>query len=72
MATLKNILPAPVLMIVAGTLTVKAADVDVNGDGTYSFPKPQAVMPEMTEEMFVTLDVSGEGPRHATEIQAAA
>lgn len=59
-------------MIIAGTLTVQAADVDVNGEGTYNLPEPQAVMPEMTEEMFVTLDVSGEGPRHATEIQAAA
>lgn len=70
MANSKNILPAPALMIVAGTLTVQAADVDVNGEGTYNFPEPQAVMPEMTEEVFVTLDVSGDGPCPETEIQA--
>lgn len=54
-------------MIVAGATIGQAAEVDVNGEGTHSFPKPQAVMPEMTEEMFVTLDVSGDGPRHAIE-----
>jgi hypothetical protein len=71
MATSKNIiLPTLALMIVAGTATAQAADVDVNGDGMYSFPELQAAMPEVTEEMFVTLDVTGDGLLDATEIEA--
>ena len=73
MATSKNItLPALALVVLAGAATAQAADVDVNGDGMYSFPELQAAMPEMTEDMFVTLDVSGDGLLDAIEIQAGA
>ncbi|MFT4701987.1 MAG: hypothetical protein ACI9ND_000290 [Yoonia sp.] len=34
-------------MIVAGATIGQAADVDVNGEGTHSFPELQAAMPEM-------------------------
>lgn len=72
MTTSKNItLPTLALMVVAGSATAQSASIDVNGDGMYSFPEVQAAMPDMTEEIFVTLDVTGDGLLDATEIEAA-
>ena len=71
MTTSKNItLSVLALMVVAGATTAQAVNVDVNGDGMYSFPELQAAMPEMTEDAFVTLDVSGDGLLDGTEIEA--
>lgn len=44
------------------------ASVDINGDGMYSLPELQAVMPEMSEDQFATLDASGDGLLDAGEI----
>jgi len=40
----------------------------VNGDGMYSFPEVQAVLPEMTEDQFTTLDSTGDGLLDTDEI----
>ncbi len=44
--------------------------IDINADGMYSYAELQAVMPEMSEDTFSILDVSGDGLLDATEIEA--
>ncbi len=46
------------------------AAIDINADGMYSYAELQAVMPEMSEDTFSILDVSGDGLLDATEIEA--
>ena len=58
------------LAVLATPLVAQSADIDINGDGMYSFPELMAVMPEMTEEDFETLDTSGDGLLDAEEIDA--
>lgn len=65
------IAPLAVLTAVAGVAQAQDAAIDINGDGMYSYPELQAVMPEMTEDDFVALDVSGDGLLDADEIAAA-
>ena len=60
---------APLTLLVSAAFAQDAA-IDINGDGMYSFPEIQAVMPEMTEDQFTTLDVSGDGLLDADEIAA--
>ena len=57
--------------LVAGAATAQDAAIDVDGDGMYSFPELLAVMPEMTDAEFTTMDVSGDGLLDAVEIAAA-
>lgn len=69
--TTKLLTPLAVLTVMAVPAFAQDAAIDVNGDGMYSFPELQAVMPEMTEEDFTTLDVSGDGMLDTDEITAA-
>ncbi|MEY1555200.1 hypothetical protein AB3Y40_06150 [Yoonia sp. R2331] len=70
--TAKTILTLPVaLVLMALPAIAQDAAIDVDADGMYSFPELQAAMPEMTEEDFTTLDVSGDGLLDADEIAAA-
>ncbi|MDX8349684.1 MAG: hypothetical protein AAFP85_00095 [Pseudomonadota bacterium] len=69
--TTKLLTPLAVLTVLAVPAFAQDAAIDVNGDGMYSFPELQAVMPEMTEEDFTTLDVSGDGMLDTDEITAA-
>ncbi|MEL6682481.1 MAG: hypothetical protein AAFQ09_07525 [Pseudomonadota bacterium] len=69
--TTKLLTPLAVLTVLAVPAFAQDAAIDVNGDGMYSFPELQAVMPEMTEEDFTTLDVSGDGMLDTDEISAA-
>ncbi|MDX8352189.1 hypothetical protein [Cognatiyoonia sp. IB215182] len=69
--TTKLLTPLAVLTALAVPAFAQDAAIDVNGDGMYSFPELQAVMPEMTEEDFTTLDVSGDGMLDTDEITAA-
>ncbi len=57
--------------IAATPLIAQDAEIDVDADGMYSYPELQAVMPEMTEDQFVVLDVNGDGLLDADEIAAA-
>ena len=69
--TTKLIAPFTVLTALAVPAFAQDAAIDINGDGMYSFPEVQAVMPEMTEEDFTNLDVSGDGLLDVDEITAA-
>ena len=69
--TSKLIAPIAVLTALAVPGFAQDAAIDINGDGMYSFPEVQAVMPEMTEEAFTALDVSGDGLLDAEEIASA-
>ena len=65
---------APLAILMALTLgapvAAQDANVDINGDGMYSFPELMAVQPEITEEQFEALDTSGDGLLDADEIAA--
>ena len=69
--TLKLIAPIAVLTALAVPSFAQDAEIDINGDGMYSYPELQAVMPEMTEDDFATLDTSGDGLLDADEIAVA-
>ncbi|MEJ8560844.1 hypothetical protein QTO30_06135 [Yoonia sp. GPGPB17] len=69
--TLKLIAPIAVLTALAVPSFAQDAAIDINGDGMYSYPEVQAVMPEMTEEDFTVLDTSGDGLLDADEIAVA-
>ena len=68
---LKLIAPIAVLTALAVPGFAQSADIDINGDGMYSYPEVQAVMPEMSEDDFSALDTSGDGLLDADEIAAA-
>ena len=65
-----NKLSLAVLAVVATPVLAQDAAIDINGDGMYSYPELQAVMPTMTEDDFAALDVSGDGLLDADEIAA--
>ena len=66
----KTHLIAAVIAIVATPLVAQSADIDINGDGMYSYPELMAVLPTMTEDDFAALDSSGDGLLDADEIAA--
>ncbi len=37
------------------------ASLDSNGDGMWSFPELQVGFPELTDDLFTTMDTSGDG-----------
>ena len=65
------IAPLAAFTAMTGLASAQDAAIDINGDGMYSYPEVQAVVPEITEEDFTTLDVSGDGLLDADEIAAA-
>jgi len=69
--TLKLIAPIAVLTALAVPSFAQVADIDINGDGMYSYPELQAVMPEMSEDDFTSMDTSGDGLLDADEIAVA-
>lgn len=69
--TMKLLTPIAVLTALAVPAFAQDAEIDVNGDGMYSFPEVQAVMPEMTEDEFTALDSTGDGLLDADEISVA-
>ena len=66
--TTKLIAPIAVLTALAMPAIAQDAAIDLNGDGMYSFPELQAVLPEMSDEDFTALDASGDGLLDAEEI----
>lgn len=61
-------IPAALAAMLASPAIAQSAAIDVNGDGMYSLPELQAVMPEMTEDTFTALDTSGDGLLDPDEI----
>ncbi len=45
--------------------------LDVNADGMFSFTEVMAGYPDMTEDMFTTMDANGDGLLDADEVTAA-
>ncbi|MFO8126576.1 hypothetical protein [Yoonia sp.] len=68
---LKLIAPFAVLGALAVPGFAQDAEIDINGDGMYSYPELQAVMPDITEDDFASMDTSGDGLLDADEIEAA-
>ena len=71
MTRLKLIAPIAVLAALAMPALAQDEAIDINGDGMYSYPELQAVMPSVTEDDFTVMDVSGDGLLDADEIAAA-
>ncbi|WP_375281175.1 hypothetical protein [Pseudooctadecabacter sp.] len=46
-------------------------EIDVNGDGFYSFPELGVAMPDLTAEDFTAMDTTGDGLLDAAEVMAA-
>ncbi|MBT5294917.1 MAG: hypothetical protein HOL32_04885 [Octadecabacter sp.] len=66
-------LRAVVLALIAGVATAQEADpnIDVNGDGFYSFPEVGTVYPDLTDADFTAMDTTGDGLLDIAEVAAA-
>ena len=66
-------LSAVLAVIFAGAASAQEADpnIDVNGDGFYSFPEVSTVYPELTDEDFTAMDSTGDGLLDMAEVAAA-
>jgi hypothetical protein len=66
-------LRAVVLALIAGVATAQEADpnIDVNGDGFYSFPEVGTVYPDLTAANFTAMDTTGDGLLDMAEVAAA-
>lgn len=73
MLKLTKLSTAMVLTAFAGAAIAQEADpnIDVNGDGFYSFPEVTTIFPEITDEVFTTLDTTGDGLLDMAEVMAA-
>lgn len=47
------------------------ADVDTDGNGTFSFSELQAAYPDLTEEGFTAIDTNADGEADMDEVTAA-
>ena len=66
-------LSAAVLVLIAGAATAQQADpnIDVNGDGFYSYPEVGSVYPDLTDAQFTVMDTTGDGLLDMAEVMAA-
>jgi opacity protein-like surface antigen len=66
-------LRAVVLALIAGVATAQEADpnIDVNGDGFYSFPEVGTFYPDLTDADFTAMDTTGDGLLDMAEVAAA-
>lgn len=64
---------AAALIAFAGAAFAQEADpnIDVNGDGFYSFPEVSTVYTDITEETFTAMDSTGDGLLDMAEVMAA-
>jgi len=56
--------------IFAAPLLAQSADIDINGDGMYSYAEVRAYAPDLSEDTFNVVDTSGDGLLDASEIAA--
>ncbi len=62
-------LPTLALLTFAGMAMAQGyADIDTDTDGLLSFPELQVAVPELTEDTFTALDVSGDGLLDGDEV----
>lgn len=64
---------AAALVALAGAASAQDVDpnIDVNGDGFYSFPEIATVYPDVTTEVFTEIDTTGDGLLDMAEVAAA-
>ena len=62
-----------VLVAVAGTAAAQEVDpnIDINGDGFYSFPEIGTIYPDITAEVFTEIDTTGDGLLDMAEVMVA-
>lgn len=73
MLKLANLSSILALVAVAGTASAQDVDpnIDVNGDGFYSFPEVGTVYFEVTSAVFAQIDTTGNGLLDMAEVAAA-
>ena len=59
--------------MIAGAASAQEVDpnIDVNGDGFYSFPEVGTVYPDLTDAQFTVMDTTGDGLLDMAEVMAA-
>lgn len=62
-----------VAALLASPLAAKelAAELDADGNGTYSLEELQVAFPDLTAETFATVDADADGEADAAEVSAA-
>ena len=63
---ISTLIPAAILL--ATPAVAQDPNIDINGDGMYSYPELTAVLPDLTDAVFEVLDTSGDGLLNAAEI----
>ena len=73
MLNLTKLSAAAMIIAVAGAASAQEADpnIDVNGDGFYSFPELGTIFPDLTDEAFTAMDTTGDGLLDMAEVMAA-
>lgn len=73
MQKLTNLSAALMLAAFAGPAFAQEADpnIDVNGDGFYSFPEVSTIYTDITDETFTAMDTTGDGLLDMAEVMAA-
>jgi len=61
------------LVAFAGTAAAQEADpnIDINGDGFYSFPEISTIYVDVTDATFTAMDTTGDGLLDMAEVAAA-
>ena len=61
------------LVLIAAAASAQEADpnIDVNGDGFYSYPELGSVYPDLTDAQFTEMDTTGDGLLDMAEVVAA-
>ena len=64
---------AAALVTLAGAASAQEADpnIDVNGDGFYSYPEVATIYPDVTDAQFTEMDTTGDGLLDMAEVMAA-
>lgn len=62
---------AAIFTLIAAPAMAIVAEIDTDGDGTYSLSEVQTAMPDMTVDAFNALDVNADGLLDADEVAAA-
>lgn len=62
---------AAILALGAGAASAQTVVADTDGDGVFSMEELLVAYPDLTEEVFTTMDVDASGSIDADELQAA-
>lgn len=73
MLKLTKLSTAIAMIAFAGAAVAQEADpnIDVNGDGFYSFPELSTVLTDVTDETFTAMDTTGDGLLDMAEVMVA-